>query len=156
MLVGRLLVLLGLVCVTIPLAACDRCSFRLLHEETFTHVVDCCGTSARDDVAIGPGTNRQVDLTNTLFPPEFGRVDVWLAPGDCDQLFDGPYPGAAPRCRTLIGPVAPGEVSARIKVEAGIYRVFAQAYSSNAGRAEYVAKVGSWGNDCKPSLPTQP
>ena len=156
MLVVRLGAALGLICGAATWSACDRCGFRILERVTIDGTLDCCGASAREDVTIPAGTDRQVDLANTRFPTVVGTIDLWLAPADCDQLFDGTYPGASVLCRTYLGPVAPGAVSARITLDAGRYRVFAQSHSSNAGRASYVGDVGIWGKDCTSASPTRP
>jgi hypothetical protein len=156
MLVARLVAALGIICGAVAWSACDRCAFRILDRLTFDSTVDCCGSSARREVTIPEGTDRQVDLANTRFPTVAGTVDVWLAPADCEKLFDGTYPGASALCRTYIGPVAPGAVSARIKLDGGRYRVFAQSHSSNAEPARYVADVGIWGKDCTSASPTRP
>ena len=155
MLVVRLGAVLGLICGAAVWSACDRCSFRNLDRLTTSGTLDCCGSSAQHDVTILPGTDRQVDLANTRIPTVAGNVDLWLAPADCEKLFDGPYPGAAPLCRTYLGPVAPGAVSARLELAAGPYRVFAQAHSSNDEPARYLGDLGIWGKDCT-SSPTRP
>ena len=129
-------------------SGCDRCSLRLLDEIDVTGDLPCCGGSASEIVAIPDGTNRQVDLANTRFPNAEGQIDLWLTPFDCTQLFDSPYPGATPRCRTLIGPIAPGVVSPRMNLNAGTYRVFAQAHATNTTAVHYVGDIGVWGNDC--------
>ena len=156
MLVVRFGAALGLICAAAAWSACDRCGFRNLDRLTTSGTLDCCGSSARHEVTVPTGTDRQVDLANTRFPTVAGTVDVWLAPADCEKLFDGTYPEASPLCRTYIGPVSPGAVSARIKLDAGPYRVFAQSHSSNAEPARYVADVGIWGKDCTSLSPTRP
>jgi len=137
-------------------SACDRCSFRILERRNVSGTLPCCGGSARHDLTVASGTNRQVDVSNTQFPGTAGTVDLWLVPADCEQLFDGPYPGGTPRCRVLLGPIAPGAVSSRIKVDAGIYRIFVQAWSSNSESVSYIGDLGVWGNDCRRLSPTTP
>jgi len=156
MIVRRLSLPLGFVCAALVWSACHSCPFRLLWTRTVgfnsrdvATMVACCGASVQQDVTIPSAEGGQVDLDNTQFPGEAGRVDAWLAPADCDRLFDGTYPGASPLCRTYIGPVRPGEVSARQPLPSGRYRVVVQAYSSNANAAKYTAQVGLWGYNCK-------
>ena len=150
MLVLRLSALLGFVCSVVVSSACDKCPFRILERVEVTGFIDCCGAFGRHDVTAPAGTIRQIDLANWRRPTDAGRVDLWLVPADCEQLFDGAYPGGAPRCQVLIGPIAPDAVSSRSKLAAGRYRVFVQAHSSNVERMEYVGDVGIWGMDCVP------
>jgi hypothetical protein len=138
------------------LSACDRCSFRLLERQVVEGTLPCCGAWVNQDVSVPPGTNRQVDISNTRSPGEAGLIDIWLVPTDCERLFDGPYPGAVPRCRVIIGPVAPGTVSSRIKLDAGTYRAVLQSHSTNTEATSYVWDIGSWGNDCRPLTTTSP
>jgi len=111
--------------------------------------IGCCGASQNFDVTIPPAEDGEVDLTNTLFPGQAGRVDAWLVDTSCDHPFEGTYPGAGPRCRTYLGPVAPDQVSGRVKIPSGDYRIVLQAYSSNTDVSQYAAQVGLWGYDCK-------
>ena len=156
MLVVRLGACLALLCAAAMWIACDQCPFRNITRLDVDGVLGCCGASARHEITVSDGSDRQVDLANTRFPSVAGTVDLWLVRADCEQLFDGAYPGASARCPTLIGPVAPDAVSARITLAGGRYRVFAQAHSSNAEPTRYVGDVGVWGRDCKPVSPTQP
>ena len=133
---------------------CDRCSFRNLDRQTARGTLECCGAFAIHEVVVKPGTNRQVDLHNSQSPVPAGLVDLWLAPASCERLFDGPYPGSAPRCPVLIGPVIPGTVSERRDVDPGTYRVFAQSYSTNVDRPEYAGDVGIPGNVLQTLAPT--
>ncbi len=112
-------------------------------------MIDCCGASVQQDVTIPSAESTQVDLDSTQFPGEAGHVDAWLVEPGCDRLFDGTYPDASPRCRTFIGPVQPGQVSARVSIPSGRYRVFIQAYTSNTAAAKYTVEVGLWGYNCK-------
>ena len=150
MLVARRGAALGLICAAVAWSACDNCPFRNLTRQTVEGTLDCCGASARRDVTVPDGTDRQVDLANTSAANDTGNVDLWLAPADCERLFDGTYPGGSPLCRTYLGPVRQGAVSARVKVDAGRYRVFAQSHSTNTERARYLGDVGIWGRDCRP------
>jgi hypothetical protein len=156
MLVVRLGAFVGLIGAAVIWSACDRCPFRNLDRLRVSGTLDCCGASARHDVTVPAGTDRQVDLANARLPTVAGNVDLWLVSADCDRLFDGTYPGAPPLCRTYIGPVAPGAVSARLKLAAGGYRVFAQAHSSNGETVSYMGDVGIWGMDCAAASPTRP
>ena len=156
MLVVRLGAALGLICGAAAWSACDTCPFRNLERLGFDSSLECCGAFAKHDVTVRAGADRQVDVANTRFPNVVGTVDLWLVPTDCEKLFDGTYPGASPLCRTYIGPVAPGAVSARLKLAAGRYRVFAQSHASNADPVSYVGDVGIWGRDCTPVSPTRP
>jgi hypothetical protein len=140
-------------CTSLVWLACDRCPFRLLAQRPVSAFVQCCGASAVHDVSVPDGADRQIDVSNTLFPTEDGRVDLWLTSTDCAQLFDGAYPGGTAKCCTLVGPVALGQVSERIKVSGGTFRVFVQGYSSNTGVTNYRGDVGIWGMDCKPLNP---
>jgi hypothetical protein len=156
MIVRRLSLLLAMVCAALVWSACHSCPLRLLWTSQFgggsggsASTVPCCGAFDREDMTIPSAEGGQVDLDNTFFPDEAGHVDAWLVAADCDRLFDGIYPGASPLCRTYIGPVQPGQVSARQSIPSGRYRVIVQAYSSNAKAAKYTTEVGLWGYDCK-------
>jgi hypothetical protein len=142
---------LGFLCAAALWSGCETCPLRNLDGLDVRGVAGCCGAFTREDVTVSSGPGRQIDLANTRFPAVEGTVDLWLVRADCEQLFDGSYPGSTPRCSTLLGPVAPGAVSNRIDLAAGRYRVFAQAYSSNAATVAYVGDVGIWGNDCNPN-----
>ena len=153
--VARIRALLGRLCSAVFWSGCETCPLRNLDRLDVRGVAGCCGAFAREDVTVSSGQGRQVDLANTRVSAVDGSVDLWLVRADCEQLFDGPYPGSTPRCSTLLGPVAPGAVSSRIDLAAGRYRVFAQAHSSDAAAAAYLGDVGIWGNDCGP-IPTAP
>jgi len=135
---------------------CDRCSFRNLDRQVTKGMLECCGAFKIHEVVVKSGTNRQVDLANSQSPVPSGLADLWLTPASCERLFDGSYPGSVPRCSVLIGPVVPGAVSERRSLDPGTYRVFVQAYSTNADPVEYVGDFGVWGNDCVPVSPTAP
>lgn len=141
------------------LTGCDRCEarFRNLYTVSARGTIACCGGSASQNVMIPDGIDRQVDLANADFlKPSAVSVELWLTRADCDRLFDAPYPGSAPRCPTLIGPVGLDKVSERIKIQPGLYRVFVQAYSSNTTGFEYDGDIGVWGADCHTPTPTAP
>jgi hypothetical protein len=156
MVIRRLAIALVLVCGALVWTACHKCNFRLLWQTNVgggtgsgADKVGCCGASKTFDVTIQAAEDGEVDLTNTLFPGQSGRVDAWLVDTSCDRLFDETYPGASPRCRTHLGPVAPDQVSGRIRIPAGEYRIVLQAYTSNTEESQYAAEVGLWGRDCK-------
>lgn len=148
--------LFGIGFLSLALGGCDRCSFQNLDRLVTKGTLPCCGAFKVHEVVVKAGTNRQVDLANSESPVPAGLVDLWLTPASCERLFDGPYPGSVPQCAVLIGPVAPGSVSERRKLDPGTYRVFAQSYSSNVDPVEYVGDVGVWGNDCVPGSLTAP
>ena len=156
MFVRRLVLILAVACAALPWIACHDCGFRLLWGMNVgggtgsdAGTIGCCGAAMTFDVKIPEAEGAEVDLTNTSFPGQTGHVDAWLVEPGCDPLFEGTYPGASPRCRTYIGPVAPDQVSARVKIPAGSYRIVLQGYSSNASAAKYTAQVGLWGYNCK-------
>lgn len=132
-------------------AGCESCPFQI------TGRLEVRGSLAPGegrfrDVDVSDEESLEVDVSNTGLGG--GRVDAWLTRPDCAQLFDGPYPGpgGAARCPVLIGPVASGSVSARLKVSAARYRVFVYASSSNSSEAGYDVDLGRWGRTCR-SLP---
>src|SRR3954462_8687479 len=133
MVIRRLAIALVVVCAALVWTACHKCNFRLLwvHNITKAPTIPCCGGFLTQVVTIPDAQGSEVDLTNTLLPGETGRVDAWLVDTPCERLFEGTYPGAAPRCRTYIGPVAADEVSARVKLPSGTCRAIVQAYTSN-------------------------
>ena len=152
----RLAIALVLVCGALVWTACHKCNFKVWWRTNVSggagsdaDKVGCCGASKTFDVTIQPAEDGEVDLANMLFPGQAGRVDAWLVGTSCDRLFDGTYPGAGPRCRTYLGPVAPDQVSGRVKIPSGEYRIVLQAYSSNSAPSQYDAQVGLWGYDCK-------
>jgi hypothetical protein len=142
---------LGIASAGLLWVSCNTCPFQLATRvgQEAVQTIECCGASVRSDVTVPDVDDLEVDIANTEFRGETGRVDIWLTAASCEQLFDGDYPSSTPRCETLIGPVPPGVVSERIKVRAGRYRVFAQAYSTNTAEARFDFDVGVWGRPCR-------
>jgi hypothetical protein len=132
------------------LASCGSpCPFGLLSQRTLTGQVACCGAASVQSLPVP--AEAEVDLGNLQPAGQAGRVDLFLTRGDCDRLFDGAYPppaGVSPRCPVLVGPVAPGTVSNRQKLDAGTYRLHALAYSSNSAPAAFGIDVAFWGENC--------
>ena len=116
--------------------------------------VGCCGASAVEDIVVSEHRDLAVDLAQVAIPNQQGGQDMFLTGPDCQQLFDGPYPAPEtssappPRCSVILGPVARGRVSPRANVAPGRYRVFVQAYESNASAHEYRFEVNVWGASC--------
>jgi hypothetical protein len=94
----------------------------------------------------------EIDLSNTAMPTTPGTVDAYLTATSCTKLFDGPYPGATPLCRILVGPAPSGKVTPRAPLDAGTYRVWAQGYSSNPGTVRFLIDVDIWDNSCRAPL----
>jgi hypothetical protein len=134
-------------CAGLLWTSCNTCPFELVERIGDTATLDP-GGSYRFDITVQDVDDLEVDVASTAFPGVTGRVDIWLTEVSCDALFAGDYPSSAPRCTSLIGPVAPGAVSERRKVRPGRYRVFAQAYTSNAAPARFDYDVGVWGRPC--------
>lgn len=141
--------------VAIALAACggtgSTCPFGLVSRPTFQGSVT--ETPRTHDVTIPSETGLEIDMSNAAPAGQAGRADAWLASADCTKLFDATYPTATgapptPLCRTFLGPVAAGSVSARVKADPGRYRVFIQPYTSNTSAADYAVDVGIWGRSC--------
>jgi hypothetical protein len=114
--------------------------------------VTCCGGFAFKDVALTGNDDPEFDLASTSQPAKPGLVDAFLVPTSCGKLFDGPYPGATPLCQVLLGPAAPGKVSARVKLSAGTYRLWLQGYSSNITDASYLIDLDIWDHNCRSPL----
>jgi hypothetical protein len=114
--------------------------------------VPCCDGFLFNDVSLMGNGDAEFDLANTAMPAQPGRVDAFLVRTSCVRLFNGPYPGAAPLCQVLTGPAAPGGVSARVALAAGLYRVWLQPYSSNTVDTPYVIDVGIWDHSCRAPL----
>jgi hypothetical protein len=153
-LIGKVAPALALACAGLLWITCNTCPFGLVDRigsSALPRTVACCGAAVRVDVTIQDVDDLEVDLANTLFPDQSGRVDVWLTDATCAELFDATYPSGAPRCTTLIGPVAPNTVSSRRSVQPGPYRVFVQSYSSNTAPQRYDFDVGVWGRSCRAS-----
>lgn len=131
-------------------SACNSCPFQLAQRigPAANDPSLRPGGSSQEDLSVPDVDDLEIDVASTAFPETSGRVDIWLTETSCDTLFEGDYPSSTPRCPTLIGPVAPGAVSARRKVRPGRYRVFAQAYTSNTTSTRFDYDVGVWGRPC--------
>ena len=68
--------------------------------------IPCCGASLHQDLNL-TADDVQVDVVNSSGMN--GRVDVFVADGECTNLFTAPYNGAAlsSACTIQVGPVAP-------------------------------------------------
>ena len=131
--------------------ACDSCPFGLIKTVNFARSVACCGGFERHDVSPGSTEATEFDVALTFVPGQEAQVTAWLTRGDCDRLFAAAYddPGASPLCEVLIGPVMPGQVSARRKLSPGPFRLFVQASAANPASAQYFVDVGVWGQSCR-------
>lgn len=129
------------------------CPFGLRDRIHLAGTLGCCGSSFWQDVSIGEGVT-EVDLAFLKAGGAPPSAHAWLTTPSCSQLFEGPYPPASgvpsPRCTVFIGPVTPGEVSARHKVEPGTYRVWVQAWTNAETALDLKGKldVGFWGDVC--------
>lgn len=136
--------------------ACDTpCDYRIMARlEVGARAVGCCGAADIQDIVLPEQPDLAIDLAQVALSNRVGGQDLWLTIPDCLQLFDGPYvePGAGPRptprCRVLLGPVAPGRVSPRTELPPGPYRVFVQSYTTNPATNPYEFTVGVWGSSC--------
>jgi hypothetical protein len=128
------------------------CGLGLHDRVTLGGNVSCCGGFLFRDVFLSGKGDASFDLSNTAKPSQPGLVDAFLVPTSCATLFDGPYPGSMPLCRVYTGPAAPGQVSTRVALAAGTYRVWFQAYTSNLGEAPYLIDVGVWDQSCRSPL----
>ena len=113
--------------------------------------VPCCGGSTMKDIPLLPSTEGELDLSNIYQNPE--PVDAFLVPTSCSKLFDGDYPGAHPLCQIYIGPVGAKGDSGRVKMNAGTYRVWMQAYSTNTGTGSFSVMIDILDYRCLPVLP---
>jgi hypothetical protein len=111
--------------------------------------VPCCGGFLFRDVALMGRGDSEFDLSNVAMPAQPGLIDAFLVPTSCAKLFDGAYPGAAPLCQVYSGPAAPGRVSSRVALNAGTYRLWLQAYTSNATTAPYFVDIDIWDHSCR-------
>jgi hypothetical protein len=151
------------VCALLVAAGCDTpCAFRIVTRiELTVRQVPCCGAADFQDVTVPDEPDVAIDLSQVALPDRVGGQDLWLTRTDCEQLFDGPYaesgtgPRPAPKCGVLAGPVSPGRVSPRTELPPGRYRVFAQAYSTNAASNPYRVDINVWGSACEGS-PVRP
>jgi hypothetical protein len=137
----------------VPAAACGggSCGLGLHDRVTVNGSVPCCGSLFRDVPLSGRGDS-EFDLSNVAQPTRPGLVDAFLVPTSCAKLFDGSYPGSVPLCQVYSGPAAPGRVSSRVALPAGTYRLWLQAYSSNATDAPYFVDIGIWDHSCRSPL----
>lgn len=147
----------ALMTLTMPLFGCTHSCSLGLHATVMvtptsdTDRVPCCGGFAVKDLALLPSTEGELALTNVLQTPE--PVDAFLVPTSCSKLFDGNYPGAQPLCQIYIGPVTAKNVSARVKLNAGTYRLWMQAYSTNTATSFYQVSIDVLDYRCLPILP---
>jgi hypothetical protein len=128
-----------------------NCSFQILARIAVELTVDCCGASAWDDVTIRQD-DVEIDIAFHMAAGAPPPVHAWLTTPGCTSLFEGEYPPAsgspAPRCAVYLGPVSPGEVSARRKLPPGTYRVWLQAFSRSPEPLKCFLDVGVWGERC--------
>ena len=111
------------------------------------------GGAAYQDVPLqGDTSDAEFSLSNVASPSQPGGVDAYLVPTSCDKLFDGPYPGAAPRCTIYVGPARPGEATGHVKLAAGRYRVYLQGFSNVSVPVGYLVDVYIWDYSCRPLL----
>jgi hypothetical protein len=111
------------------------------------------GGSFFQDVVLKPERgDMEIDLANTAHPAQSGLLDAYLTNTNCAKLFDGPYPGSAPLCKVLVGPAAPGKVSARASLDVGTYRLWIYGYTSNTGSLEFLIDVDIWDSSCRNPL----
>jgi hypothetical protein len=154
---SRFAVLATLSCTlaAILLTACGPCHFRLLGGVRFpadgagaVTEVSCCGGAVFLDVNLVL-EDQEVDLSNA--GSSSGQVDAFLTSATCTKLFDAPYNGTASSalCAILLGPIAPRQVSGRQKLPPGEYRIFAQAWSSNASATRFNIELGIWTDQCR-------
>lgn len=116
-----------------------------------TDRVPCCGGFAFKDVAMLPSTEGMIAVTNVLQSDQ--AVDVFVVPTSCSRLFDGTYPGAPPLCQIYVGPVTAKNVSPRVSLGAGTYRLWLQAYSTNTATTGYLVDIDVLDYRCLPVLP---
>ena len=153
----------AIVAAVVLSGACDTpCAFRIVTRlELAPRSVACCGAADIQDVVLPDQPDLAVDIAQPALPERVGGQDVWLTSPDCEALFDGPYaePGTGPRptpkCDVLLGPVSPGRVSPRTMLRPGRYRLFVQAYSTNAASNPYRVDIDVWGSACEGS-PVRP
>jgi hypothetical protein len=148
----------------------DCRAFRVFIAAIFASALGCsgpCGLGLRDrvtvqgNVAPGGGSffqdvvlkpqrgDMEIDLANTAHPAQPGLLDAYLTNTNCAKLFDGAYPGSTPLCKVLVGPAAPGKVSARASLDAGTYRLWIYGYTSNAGFLQFLIDVDIWDSSCR-------
>jgi hypothetical protein len=128
-----------------------NCSLQNLARIAVEVTVQCCGASAWNDVTIRQD-DIEVDVAFHMAAGAPPPVHAWLTTPACTSLFEGEYPPAsgspAPRCTVYLGPVSPGEVSARRKLPPGTYRVWLQAFTRSPEPLKGFLDVGVWGEQC--------
>jgi hypothetical protein len=143
---------LSIVC----LAACGHdCGLGLhgivtVQSTTETTRAPCCGGFVTRDVSLTNAGDGEFDISNVGQVPE--PVDAFLVPTSCSKLFDGDYPGATPLCQVYLGPVVPKSVSGRVKLSAGTYRLWMQAYSTNVNKSDFLVDIGVYDYRCVSSV----
>jgi hypothetical protein len=115
-----------------------------------SEIVPCCGGFAFRDIAMLPSTDGQIAVTNIGSDQP---VDVFVVPTSCSKLFDGTYPGSPALCQVYVGPLTAKQVSARVSLNAGTYRLWVQAYSANTASTSYMAQIDVLDYRCLPVLP---
>jgi hypothetical protein len=150
---------LGIVLAWTSTDSCGSgCPLRLTSRKVFSSfgdvskAVPCCGSFVFREVDLTSADIQQVDLANSRV--NTGRVDAFLTGRDCEILFTEPYngPPAQSRCKVFIGPVAPGDVSERLVIPRGTYRIFAQAWASNENANIFDMDVGVYSDNCRATM----
>jgi len=153
MVCARALLAMGTAVLLTTDAGCGggNCSFQILARLGVEQTVECCGAAAWEVVTV-PHDDAEADLAFAKAAGPAPPVHAWLTTSSCERLFEGDYPPAvgspSPLCTVFLGPVAPGEVSARRKLPRGNYRVWVQAFSSSPEPLKVILDVGVWGEKC--------
>ena len=149
----RRLVCAALACVFAITPACAHCGLGLHASTPYSDGV-APGASVFRDFPLSPQAgNMEIDLSSTsLAATTPGTTDAYLTDTSCAKLFDGPYPGAAPLCKVLIGPTPTGKVSPHAGLDGGTYRVWVQGYSSNPDTVHFLIDVDLWDSSCRSPL----
>jgi hypothetical protein len=135
------------ICVLPAVLSCGHtCGLGLHERRPASGSLACCGASFHQDFALTDTGDAEFDLTSTRKSSQ--PLDAFLVPATCEKLFDGAYPGSPPRCDVLIGPVATGTVSSRVKLRTGTYRLWVQAYNSNIDPAQFTISIDGWDYRC--------
>jgi hypothetical protein len=135
------------ICVLAAVLSCGHtCGLGLHEKHPGTGTVACCGASFHQDFALTDRGDGEFNLTSTRKSSQ--PLDAFLVPATCEKLFDGPYPGSPPLCDVLIGPVATGAVTARVKLRTGTYRLWVQGYNSNIDAAQFLIDINGWDYRC--------
>jgi hypothetical protein len=134
-------------------AACEACPFQIISFISVQGSVEP-GDFAVHDLTVPFEESLEIDMASSSPVDAAMRTDVWVVRPDCEELFNGPYPGPGgitpqAQCTVLIGPVQPNSVSARLKTAPGQYRVIVQAWATNTAPAVYNAQLGVWGQTCR-------